>query len=106
MLSSLYQYGKLAYIGGGFSTGIHNILEAATFGVPVVFGPEYKHFQEAHDLIKLGGAYSINNQTGFNNITNKLITHNQLTKKGGICKTYIEKNKGATFKVINHVFNK
>ena len=106
ILSSLYQYGKLAYIGGGFSTGIHNILEAATFSVPVIFGPDYKNFQEAHDLIELGGAFSINNQTDFNNITNKLITNNQLTKKGGICKTYIEKNKGATFNVINHIFNK
>ena len=106
ILSSLYQYGKLAYIGGGFSTGIHNILEAATFSVPVIFGPDYKNFQEAHDLIELGGAFSINNQTDFNNITNKLITNNLLTKKGGICKTYIEENKGATSKVINHIFNK
>jgi len=101
MLSSLYSYGNLAYIGGGFSTGIHNILEAATFGVPVIFGPDYKNFREANDLIKLGGAFSINNQTDFNNTTNKLITNHLIKEKGGICKTYIKKNKGATLKIIN-----
>jgi len=106
MLSSLYQYGDIAYVGGGFSTGIHNILEAATFGLPVIFGPDYTEFQEAHDLIKIGGAYTINNQNDFNDIIEKLITNNQLTKeKGGICKSYIEQNRGATLKLINHVFN-
>lgn len=104
MLSSLYQYGNLAYIGGGFSTGIHNILEAATFSIPVIFGPDYKNFQEANDLIALGGAFSINKQADFNNIINKLITDHLLTKeKGGICKTYIEKSKGATFKIIHQI---
>ena len=106
MLSLLYKYGNLAYIGGGFSTGIHNILEAATFGMPVIFGPDYENFQEAHDLITLGGAFPVHNQTDFNNITNQLITNNQLIKeKGGICKTYIEKNKGASLKIINHLLN-
>jgi len=106
MLSSLYQYGNIAYIGGGFSTGIHNILEAATFGLPVIFGPDYTDFQEAHDLIEIGGAYTINNQDDFNDIIEKLITNHQLTKeKGGICKSYIEQSRGATDTLINHVFN-
>ncbi len=106
MLSSLYKYGDLAYIGGGFGTGIHNILEAATFGIPVVFGPVYQNFKEAKDLIKLGGAFSVSNQAEFNKIIKELITSNQIIKeKGGICKTYIEKSKGATLKVIHHVLN-
>ena len=106
MLSSLYKYGNFAYIGGGFSTGIHNILEAATYGLPVVFGKDYKQFQEAHDLIELGGAISVNNQADFDNITNKLINDNKLTKeKGGICKEYIKESKGASLKIINHIFN-
>ena len=106
MLSSLYQYGNIAYVGGGFSTGIHNILEAATFGLPIIFGPDYTDFQEAHDLIEIGGAYTIKNQNEFNNIIEKLITNDQLTKeKGGICKSYIEQNTGATKTLINHIFN-
>ena len=105
ILSSLYQYGDVAYIGGGFNTGIHNILEAATFGLPVIFGPDYSDFQEARDLLKIGGAYTINNQDDFNKITEKLITNHQLTKeKGGICKNYIEQNTGATAALINHIF--
>lgn len=63
MLSSLYQYGDIAYIGGGFGAGIHNTLEAAAFGVPVIFGPNYKKFKEARDLVALGGSFSIKNET-------------------------------------------
>ena len=59
LLSSLYRYGDIAYIGGGFGKGIHNILEAATFGLPVLFGPNYAKFNEAVELIRLGGAVSI-----------------------------------------------
>ncbi len=59
ILSHLYQYAKLVYIGGGFGKGIHNILEAAAFGKPVLFGPNHQHFQEARDLIRLKGAYPI-----------------------------------------------
>jgi 3-deoxy-D-manno-octulosonic-acid transferase len=62
MLSSLYQYGDIAYIGGGFGAGIHNTLEAAAFGVPVIFGPNYKKFKEAKDLIAIGGGFSIKNE--------------------------------------------
>ena len=61
ILSNIYKYGNLAYIGGGFGSGIHNILEAITFGLPVIFGPNYSKFKEAKDLITLGGAKSISN---------------------------------------------
>ena len=58
-LSHLYRYGTLAYIGGGFGKGIHNILEAATYGLPVIFGPNYRKFSEAVELIERGGAFAV-----------------------------------------------
>ena len=73
MLSSLYQYGNIAYIGGGFSKGIHNILEAATFGMPVIFGPNYEKFQEAKELIRLGGAFSIDSYEALEKTINFLL---------------------------------
>src|SRR6056297_2531624 len=57
LLSALYRYGEFAYIGGGFGKGIHNLLEAATYGIPVIFGPNYQKFKEAHELINLGGGF-------------------------------------------------
>ena len=105
MLSSIYQYGNIAYIGGGFNTGIHNILEPATFGLPVIFGTDYHDFQEAHDLIRLGGAFSIKNSKSFTKIIDKLITNNLIKEKGGICKKYVEQKKGATEKIINQILN-
>lgn len=62
MLSALYQYGTIAYIGGGFGAGIHNILEVATFSKPVIFGPTHTKFQEARELMELGAAFSIKNE--------------------------------------------
>jgi 3-deoxy-D-manno-octulosonic-acid transferase len=105
MLSSIYQYCNIAYIGGGFSTGIHNILEPASFGLPVIFGPDYENFQEAHELIRMEAAFSIKNENNFTQIINNLITNNLIQKKGGICKNYIEQNKGATFKIVDWIFN-
>ncbi len=67
-LSGLYRYATLAYIGGGFGAGIHNILEAATFGKPVIFGPECKRFREAVDLVDSGGAFSIGKQEELNDV--------------------------------------
>jgi len=61
MLSSVYRYGKMAYIGGGFGAGIHNSLEAAVWGIPIIFGPNFKKFREAKELVQIGGAFSINN---------------------------------------------
>lgn len=105
MLASIYQYGNIAYVGGGFNTGIHSILEPATFGLPVIFGPDYENFQEAHDLIHMQAAYSIQNEDHFTQIINKLITNNLIQKKGGICRNYIKEKKGATKKIVNWVLN-
>lgn len=107
ILSSVYQYGTLAYIGGGFGVGIHNILEAATFGLPVIFGPNHKKFQEANDLIKHGGAISISNQTELNRAFSLWLNQkNQLFEASKICKNYIEKNTGSSQLIIKKVFNK
>lgn len=106
LLSSLYRYGNIAYIGGGFGVGIHNILEAATFGLPVIFGPNYKKFKEAVDLTFEGGAISISNfeelLQALNNLINKKA---EREKTSGICKNYVAKNVGSTKVIIKKVFN-
>jgi 3-deoxy-D-manno-octulosonic-acid transferase len=106
LLSSLYQYGDIAYIGGGFGVGIHNILEAATFSLPVIFGPEYKKFKEAVDLVSLGGAFSIHDYSELNSVFTKLLEHDKTRQKSSkICQNYVQKNTGSTFIIIKKVFN-
>jgi 3-deoxy-D-manno-octulosonic-acid transferase len=106
LLSSLYRYGNLAYIGGGFGVGIHNILEAATFGLPVIFGPNFKKFKEAVDLKNLGGAYPIQNFQQLESILNEFLADNsKLAEASTVCKNYVEKNVGATNLIIKKVFN-
>ena len=97
ILSHVYRYGKIAYIGGGFGSGIHNILEAATFGMPVIFGPKYHKFREAVDLIKEGGAYSIRNTSEFLNIVMNFYNNPEILKeKSEIARNFVQKNIGAT----------
>ena len=106
LLSSIYRYGKIAYIGGGFGVGIHNILEASTFGLPVIFGPNYKKFKEAVDLAFEGGAFPISNYKDLRLIFNKLINEEEMLKKAsGICENYVAKNVGSTKLIIKKVFN-
>ncbi len=101
-LSSLYRYGKIAYIGGGFGKGIHNILEAATYGLPVVFGPKYQKFMEAFEMIDRKAAFSINNYTELKSIFDRLTGNEQvLSDCSQRAKTYIESNLGATRKIID-----
>ena len=107
ILSSLYQYGNIAYIGGGFGVGIHNILEAATFKLPVLFGPNYLKFKEAVDLVNEKGAFPINNFPELKATLNRLINDKtSLQNASEICKNYIEKNVGSTKLIMNKVFNK
>jgi len=97
ILSHVYRYGKIAYIGGGFGSGIHNILEAATFGLPVIFGPKYHKFQEAIALIKEGGAFSISSEAEFNNTIMRLYNNPDLLEQASeIAKNFVQKNIGAT----------
>ena len=106
ILSSLYQYGTLAYIGGGFGVGIHNILEAATFRLPIIFGPNYQKFQEAVELVEQKGAFSIQNESGLNAALGELLhDKTKLKNASEVCRKYVEKNVGSTKLIINKVFN-
>lgn len=106
LLSSLYAYADIAYIGGGFGKGIHNTLEAATFGMPIFIGPKNDKFQEAQDLKKLGVAIEINSAQGMIAQCDRLLTHpnkwNDLKEKSA---NYVRNRAGATNKIIKAVFN-
>lgn len=106
LLSSIYRYGEIAYIGGGFGVGIHNILEAAVYGIPVIFGPNYKKFQEAVDLIELGGAFSIADYTGFSRLMSDLLVDNSslYASSAAVSNDYSQRNRGATIKVLDIIF--
>ncbi len=105
MLSSLYRYGTVAYIGGGFGKGIHNTLEAAAYGIPVLFGPAYKKFQEAVDLAGQGGAFPINNYEELSRQLNDLFDHpDKMKQAGNIAGAFVASGRGATEKVINMSF--
>ena len=105
ILNKVYRYCDVAYIGGGFNaSGIHNLLEAAVYGRPVVFGPVYDKFQEAKDLIKLGGACSIENAPDLEIQLNSFFNDNEKMQKASlICKKYVEENSGATSLIMNYV---
>jgi 3-deoxy-D-manno-octulosonic-acid transferase len=103
MLSSLYQYGTIAYIGGGFGKGIHNILEAATFGLPVIFGTNYHKFNEAKELIHAGGAFSIADSNEFNKTMQLLSDKIVLQTASHIAKHYVQSRIGASDKIIKDI---
>ncbi|MES2425465.1 MAG: glycosyltransferase N-terminal domain-containing protein [Bacteroidota bacterium] len=104
MLSALYQYGDIAFIGGGFGAGIHNTLEAAAFGLPVIFGPKYDKFKEAKDLIALGAGFSITDEISLHKIAAQLIDdeafYNDACKKS---LQYVGQHIGATAAIINAI---
>ncbi|MDO4190091.1 MAG: glycosyltransferase N-terminal domain-containing protein [Bacteroidales bacterium] len=102
LLSSIYQYGRIAYIGGGFGVGIHNILEAAVWGMPVIFGPNYQKFQEAKDLLTKGDGYTISTFRRFENLTNELFYDKDA---GKVAKAYVLSKRGATAVIMKEVFN-
>ena len=106
MLSSLYRYGSFAYIGGGFGVGIHNILEAAVFGLPVIFGPNHEKFREAVEIKQAGGAFVINDENSLKNVFNNLLENeNALENASAACKKYVKGNTGATNTIMDKVFN-
>jgi 3-deoxy-D-manno-octulosonic-acid transferase len=97
MLSSLYRYGRIAYIGGGFGKGIHNILEAAAFGIPVIFGPNFGKFREARELLGLGGAFNIQSYEDLHKILYELGNNPEKYKSSALTAgTYVRENTGAT----------
>ncbi|MDL2256103.1 3-deoxy-D-manno-octulosonic acid transferase [Parabacteroides sp. OttesenSCG-928-K15] len=101
MLSSIYYYADIAYIGGGFGAGIHNTLEAAVYGIPVLFGPKYQKFKEAKDLIAIGGAFSITKASEFNDRMNEFLTYNELREEAGnAAGTFVRQHTGGTDKIL------
>ncbi|MGL4779702.1 MAG: 3-deoxy-D-manno-octulosonic acid transferase [Bacteroidales bacterium] len=105
LLSSIYRYGKVAYIGGGFGVGIHNVLEAAVYGVPVIWGPNYSKFREAKSLINSGGGFSINNAEEFSNLLDKLRGNQSFLNSSSISSlNYVAENAGATGKIYQIIF--
>ena len=107
ILTKIYSYADIAYVGGGFGNpGVHNILEPATFGVPVMIGPNYSHFAEATALVNIEGCISIQNQIQLNEAFD-LLLHNEdeRLEKGHICSTFVQMNKGATQTIMNHILS-
>ena len=102
MLSSLYQYGDIGYIGGGFGVGIHNTQEASAFGLPVIFGPNYRKFQEATDLIKKGASFSIKDSEELKQRMSYLQEQEIRDIIGKIAKEYIISNAGATRIILDY----
>ena len=105
LLTKIYSYADIAYVGGGFGNpGIHNILEPATFGIPIVIGPNYSHFAEAIQLVGLGGCISVNNSEQLEAILNELILDNEVRKSNGsISATFVQNNKGAVATIMKNI---
>ncbi|MEA1874227.1 MAG: glycosyltransferase N-terminal domain-containing protein [Bacteroidota bacterium] len=103
LLSKLYRYGKIAYIGGGFGKGIHNTLEAACYGLPVVFGPNYMRFKEACELVEIGAGFSVNTEEELIQMVQNLQTELIRKTTGEISENYILQKRGATQIILNHL---
>jgi 3-deoxy-D-manno-octulosonic-acid transferase len=106
LLSSIYQYADIAYIGGGFGVGIHNTLEAAIFGPPIIFGPNYLKFHEATSMVNLGIAFPVTDYEMFQTTLTNLLADRQ--KRNSIskeCVNFTKQNIGATQKITDNVFN-
>jgi 3-deoxy-D-manno-octulosonic-acid transferase len=107
LLSSVYRYADIAYIGGGFGKGIHNTLEAATFGKPVIFGPNYKKFNEAIELIQKGAGFYISNHNELNNIFSTLLQKKEeKIRAGALALDYVNKMRGGTEKILQKIILK
>lgn len=104
LLSSLYRYATLAYVGGGFGVGIHNVPEAAVYGVPVFFGPNNQRFREARDLINEGGSFEVTSADDFQAQADRLLADERaLAKSGQAAGDYIRRNSGATEAIFREV---
>jgi 3-deoxy-D-manno-octulosonic-acid transferase len=102
ILTKIYSYADIAYVGGGFGNpGVHNILEPATFGVPIIIGPNYSHFAEATALVHQGGCVSISNSHELKEALDNLVSNIDVRhEKGHICETFVQMNKGATVTIL------
>ena len=105
ILTKIYSYADIAYVGGGFGNpGVHNLLEPATFGIPIVIGTNYSHFPEAAALVNLEGCISISTQEELKEAFDNLIQNQDIRfEKGHICNTFVKMNKNATDIIMNHI---
>ena len=105
ILTKIYSYADIAYVGGGFGNpGVHNLLEPASFGIPIIVGPNYSHFAEATALVHQEGCISINIQNELNEAFDNLISNEDIRhEKGHICETFVQMNKGATEVILKHL---
>ena len=104
-LSTLYRFADIAYIGGGFGAGIHNLNEAAVYGMPVIFGPNHSKFKEASDLIACGGGFSVGSREEFEaTIGGLLSSSDALSRSGKAAGKYIQDNLGATDRIYDEIF--
>lgn len=108
ILSRLYHYAHITYVGGGFGdSGIHNVLEAAVYGKPVIFGPEYEKFEEAKGLVACGGAFSIESAVELEKLMVELLSEKEkLAASGKAAKDFVYGNRGATGKILDYITNK
>ena len=105
LLSSLYRYGDAAVIGGGFGAGIHNLNEAAVYGIPVLFGPNHRKFKEAHELLRVGGGFTFANAAEFNTEMNTLLNDKAAREiAGNAAGKYISDSIGASDIIYNDIF--
>ena len=104
LLSKVYKHANIAYVGGGFGAGIHNLLEPATFGIPIIIGPNYHKFKEAKELIDGEACIVITNSSELNNELTMLFTNvNTRINKGNVARNYVLDNTGATFIIIDYI---
>lgn len=101
-LSKMYGYGHVAYVGGGFGAGIHNIIEAAVYGVPILFGPKYTPFREACDLVRIGGGFTVKNYRSFAKQMDNALAHHEAI--GKITHDYVVSEQGATEKIYQYLY--
>jgi len=105
-LSSIYRYGKIALVGGGFGVGIHNVPEAAVYGIPVLFGPNNRKFQEAQTLLHCGGAFEYGDAATFSSIMDRFLSNADFLQEAGKkAGAYINANAGAADKCFEYIFN-
>lgn len=107
LLSSLYRYGRIAYIGGGFGAGIHNTLEAAVYGIPVLFGPRFRKFREAVELSAQGGAFPVKDATELREILDVLLGDPGIARTAGEkARDYVDSRLGATDRILKYLQNR
>lgn len=104
LLTKIYSYGDIAYVGGAFATGLHNTLEPAVFGIPVIIGPDYEGFNEAEELVALGGITVVENLEEFSQLISRFIAdHEYLGQLGRINTAYVAEKKGASIQIMDYI---